>query len=123
MTNKKMTKRDYFNALLKLSEVQANDQLVDFIDHELELLAKKNSTEKKPTEKQIANEGIRMAIFDGMEDDKLYTITDLIKSIPECADLTNQRVTAIVRPMWYGDDPILERIEDKRKTYFRKLSV
>ena len=124
MTNtKKLTKRDHFNALLKLSEVQANPQLVDFIDHELELLAKKNSSEKKPTEKQIANEGIRMAIFDGMEADKLYTITDLIKSIPECADLTNQRVTAIVRPMWYGDDPILERIEDKRKTYFRKLSV
>ena len=44
MANKKMTKRDYFNTLLGIVEVKANPELVKFIDHELELLAKKNST-------------------------------------------------------------------------------
>jgi hypothetical protein len=54
-----------------------------------------------------------------MEDGKLYTITDLIKTIPECADLTNQRVSALVRGMI---DVKVERVEEKRKAYFRKLA-
>jgi hypothetical protein len=50
-----------------------------------------------------------------MERGKLYTVTDLIKTIPECADLTNQRVSAILRTNTEG----IERIEEKRKAYFR----
>ena len=113
---KKMTKKDYFNALLGMNEVKANQEMVDFINHELELLAKKNSAEKKPTAQQVANEGIKQAIVEGMEPNRLYTITEIIKEIPECADLTNQRVSAIIRGM-IGDT--IERVEEKRKAYFR----
>ena len=113
---KKMTKKDYFNALLGMNEVKANQEMVDFINHELELLAKKNSAEKKPTAQQVANEGIKQAIVAGMEPNRLYTITEIIKEIPECADLTNQRVSAIIRGM-IGDT--IERVEEKRKAYFR----
>ena len=118
MTNsKKMTKRDYFNSLLAIDEVANNSELVTFIEHELELLAKKNSAEKKPTAQQTANDGIKIAILDGMEPDTLYTITDLIKNIPAIADLTNQRVSALVRQLI--SDGQVERIEEKRKAYFR----
>ena len=73
MTNtKKLTKRDHFNALLAIADVAQNQTLVDFINHELELLAKKNSSEKKPTAVQIANEGIKADILEGMEANKLY---------------------------------------------------
>ena len=102
MTNtKKMTKKDYF-AILRASypaTAENYDEVIAFIDHELELLAKKNAAEKKPTVVQVANEGIKQAIVNGMEPDKLYTITDIIKSVPECADLTNQRVSALVRQL------------------------
>ena len=122
MTNtKKMTKKDYF-AILRASYPETADnynEVIAFIDHELELLAKKNSAEKKPTALQIANEGIKQAIVNFMEQGKLYTITDLIKSVPECADLSNQRVSALVRQMYDCTDPILERVEEKRKAYFR----
>lgn len=117
MTTKKMTKAQMF------AQIKANYNLTDeenaFIDHELELLAKKNSAEKKPTAQQTANKAICDAIVNGMEDGKLYTITDLIKTIPECADLTNQRVSALVRGMI---DVKVERVEEKRKAYFRKLA-
>ena len=116
MSNKKLTKRDYFNTLLTLDEVKSNDSLVDFINHELELLAKKNSSEKKPTAVQTANEGIKNAILNGMEVGKMYTITDLIKEIPEISDLTNQKVSALVRQLM---PEYIEKIEDKRKSYFR----
>lgn len=117
-TNKKPTKRDNFNALLNIPDVKNNPELVAFIKHEIELLDKKNSADKKPTANQIANQGIQAAILNGMEEGKMYTITDLIKSIPECAELTNQRVSALVRQMV---PEYIERIEDKKKAYFRKV--
>ena len=119
MTNsKKMTKRDYFNILRASYPATAEnyDEVIGFIDHELELLAKKNAAEKKPTAVQVANEGIKQAIVNGMEPNKLYTITDIIKSVPECADLTNQRVSALVRQLM---PEYIERVEEKRKAYFR----
>ena len=118
---KKLTKRDYFTTLLTFAEVQENQSMVDFINHELELLAKKNSAEKKPTAQQAANAEIGKAIVEAMADqpEQMFTITDLIKTVPACADLTNQRVSAIVRGL-LGES--VERIVDKRKTYFRYLA-
>lgn len=111
----KMTKRDYFNTLLTMPDVQANPAVVAFIEHEVELLDRKNSADKKPTAQQVANKVIADAIIAGMERDKLYTVTDLIKTIPACAELTNQRVSAILR----GMTDSIERVEEKRKAYFR----
>ncbi len=115
----KLTKAQKFGMLKAIPAVAENSVLVEFIDHELELLAKKNSSEKKPTANQLANEGFKSAILNGMESGKLYTITDLIKSIPECADLTNQRVSAIIRQL--KDEGSVERVEEKRKAYFKKV--
>lgn len=122
MTNtKKMTKREYFNVLLSLNEVKANSELVDFINHELELLSKKNASEKKLTPTQKENLTIQEAILNYMEVNVLYTITDLLKSVPECAGMSNQRVSAIVRIM--REEKKVERIEEKRKAYFRKAMI
>ena len=113
---KKMTKRDHYTVLLNLAEVKADSKLVDFINHEIELLDKKNSAEKKPTAQQTANDGIKVAILDYMDEGARYTITDLIKSVPECADLTNQRVSALIRQLI--DEGKVVRTEEKRKAYF-----
>ena len=82
-------------------------------------IAKKNSAERKPTATQTANEGYKVAILNGMESGKGYTITDLTKAIAEIADLSNQRVSAIVRQMVESGD--LAREEIKRKAYFSKV--
>ena len=116
MANQKLTKAQKYAMLKGLAEVQANPTLVEFIDHELALLAKKNSAEKKPTAQQTANEGIKTAIVEGMEPNRLYTVTEIIKSIPECADMTNQRVSALLRQLVEGG--AVKRTEDKRKAYF-----
>ena len=118
MANKKTTKKDNFKTLLTLTEVKANADLVKFIEHEIELLEKKNNADKKPTAQQTANEAIKADILATMEEGKLYTITELMKIVPSCADLTNQRVSALVRQM-LGTS--IERVEDKRKAYFKKI--
>ena len=79
-------------------------------------IAKKNSAERKPTATQTANEGYKEAILNALEVGKGYTITDLIKGVPALSDLTNQRVSAIVRQM--VEAGTLKREEIKRKAYF-----
>lgn len=79
-------------------------------------IAKKNSAVRKPTATQTANAGFKVAIENGMELGKKYTITDLIKNISELADLSNQRVSAIVRQMVESGTVVREEI--KRKAYF-----
>lgn len=116
MKEKKMTKRDRYNQLLAIAEVKANADLVDFINHELELLDRKNSSDKKPTAQQVVNENVKEAILDGMEKNKLYTITEIQKNISACNDLSNQRVSALVRQL--KEDGLVIRTEDKRKAYF-----
>ena len=119
---KKMTKKDYF-AILRASypETASNyDEVIAFIDHEVELLNRKNSAEKKPTAQQVANDGIKAEILTFMQDNVLYSITDIIKGCEACNDLTNQRVSALVRQMMPEQ---VERVEDKRKAFFRKVSA
>ena len=119
---KKLTKKDHFNALKSIPEVAQNEMLVAFIDHEIELLNRKNSTatgEKKLTATQVANEEIKQAILDGMTPKRLYTITELMKEIPVCNGMTNQRVSALVRQL--KDAGLVNRIEDKRKALFEKV--
>lgn len=115
---KKMTKREMFEMIKANHNLSADE--IAFIDHELELLAKKNSAEKKPTAVQVANEGIKAEILEGMEVGKKYTITDLMKSVPACAELSNQRVSALVRQL--VTDGSVERTEEKRKAYFSKVA-
>ena len=115
---KKMTKREMFEMIKANHNLSADE--IAFIDHELELLAKKNSAEKKPTAVQVANEGIKADILNGMEIGKKYTITDLMKEIPACAELSNQRVSALVRQL--VTDRVVERTEEKRKACFHKVA-
>ena len=78
---------------------------------------KKNSHKSdNPTAKQKENSGFKEDILAFLEDGKKATITDIIKGVPSLADLSNQRVTAIVRQM--KEDNIVKREEIKRKAYF-----
>jgi predicted transcriptional regulator len=52
-----------------------------------------------------------------MERNRLYTVTEIIKSIPACADMTNQRVSALLRQL--VEAGLVKRTEDKRKAYFQ----
>ena len=112
----KMTKREKFEMLKTISAVAENAMLMEFIDHELEILARKNSpANKKLTANQLVNEGVKETIIQTMEPGKLYSITDMIKTIPCCNDMSNQRVNALVRQMVPEK---IERVVVKRRAYF-----
>ncbi|MBO5730590.1 MAG: hypothetical protein J6R67_05265 [Treponema sp.] len=115
---KKMTKKDYFAILRASYPATADnyDEVIAFIDHEVDLLNRKNSADKKPTAQQVANEGIKTAILEGMTPNRLYTITEIQKEIPECAEMSNQKISALVRQL--KEAGLVNKTEDKRKSYF-----
>lgn len=112
---KKTTKMDNFNALLKLNEVQANPDLVAFVKHEIDLLAKKNSGEKKPTKTQEANEVLKQDILEALTETPV-SVSDLIKTVPSLAELSNQKVSALVRQL--VNEGKVVRTEEKRHAKF-----
>ena len=121
MEMKKMTKAQKYDLALSLSEVKANPVLVEFFEHEKELLAKKNASDKKPTATQIANEGIKAEIVELMADGKQRTVTEIMKSVPSLTGASNQKATSLVRQLVF-DDKALERVEIKGRAYFVKVA-
>jgi hypothetical protein len=113
---KKITKKEKFEMLKAIPAVQENGMLIEFINHEIELLAKKSAGgEKKMTATQKANEGVKNTILESMEPGKLYSISDMIKQFDCCVDMSNQRVNALVRQMMPEK---IDRILVKRRAYF-----
>ena len=111
---RKPTKRQMFEGLLKMPGL--TDAQVEFINHEIDLLTKKNAGDKKPTATQIANEALKVAIAEGMEQNRMYSCTEVIKEIPACAGLNPQKVSPLLNQM--VEAQILTKTVEKRRSYF-----
>lgn len=118
-TMEKMTNVKAINYVLANAELPTD--VKEKLEKMREQFVKKNSAERKPTATQTENAGLKVAILNAMVEGQAYTITDLMKSVPELADLSNQRVSAIVRQL--KDEGEVTREEIKRKAYFTKASA
>ena len=117
---KKMTKKEKFaiaRSIVEVSNHEMAQDIIDFFDKEVEMLSRKTSGERKPTAVQVANAGIKDAIVDGAEPNRLYTITEFIKEIPGCEELTTQKVTALCGQL--VAEGRLSRIKEKGQTFFQ----
>lgn len=79
---------------------------------------KRNNGDKKPTAKQNENTVLKEKIHSllmGCAEAK--TISEIMKLDDELSTLSNQKVATLVRQM--VDDGKLERLEIKRKAYFK----
>ena len=114
MADKKLTKRDYFS---KLRGIVENDPtLVAFIDHELELLNKKNSS-KGQTKDQVINEGIKKVILEELANIATpVTITELQEKSEKLAVYSNQKLSALLKQL--VDNKVVVKTTDKKKSYF-----
>ena len=114
MAEIKKTKKIYFNELLKV--VKGNEELENFIQHELELLDKKSSS-KTPSKTQIENESIKSTILNVLvENAKQMTITDIQSANSELAEFSNQKISALLTQL-INESKVI-RIVDKKKAYF-----
>ena len=112
MANKK-TKRDLF---LEVREVVAgNEELVAFVDHELELLNKKTSTKStKVNEEQVV---LMEKIVNALNEiGRSVTISELQKENAEMAEYSNQKLSAMLKKL--VDNKQVTKMVDKKKSYF-----
>lgn len=128
-TTTKLTKAMKFDMLLAVEEVKSNPILVEFITHEKELIAKKNASDRKPTKNQIANTALGQKILDVMEENTLYTVSQILKALDDEA-LNQSKVSAVMRGMLIvtangveNPNGTIERIVEKGTAYFRKLDL
>lgn len=115
----KMTKKDYFAILRAAYPITAKnyDDVIKFIDHEIELLSKKNSGgAKKLTVQQTENQKAKTAIYEAMEINRLYSISELQKEVEEIEEFSNQRVSALLRQMIESGQ--IKKTMEKRKAFF-----
>jgi len=106
-----MTKKEMYNEILAV--VADNAEMVEFINHEIELLNRKSSAVRKPTKNQLENENFKADIVDYLKDaDAPKTIKELQTAIPSLTDLTNQRITHLLTD--------LVKAETLTKNYVKK---
>ena len=110
----KMTKAEMFAMIKEVEGVKENPAMVAFIDHELELLAKKASN-KKPTKTQEENEGLKVEILNTLTNEGA-TVTEVQAKSEVLGGLSNQRVSALLRQL-IADGKVVKTV-DKKKSYF-----
>lgn len=91
-----MTKKEMFNALLAMESVQRNEEIKKGIEHELELLENKNNREKKPTEKQIQNNGFKEQIYAYIRENGKKAVRELMAEMESLVGLSTSKVSSLV---------------------------
>ncbi|MDT3386406.1 MAG: hypothetical protein LIR46_01355 [Bacteroidota bacterium] len=89
-----MTKREMFAAIRE--RVADNAEMVEFIDHEVELLSRKRSS-AKPTKTQIANAGIKEQILTVLSADGM-TATEVLHALGN-DEFKVQKISALLRQL------------------------
>lgn len=119
MTNKKMTNAMALEVaieVLKTTDTEKYTEVVEKLDKMLEQVNKKSSANRKPTATQVENEELKGKILAHLATVDKQTVSEMMKTIPELTDLTNQRVTSLVTALY--KEGKVDRIVEKRKAYF-----
>lgn len=121
MTNKKMTKRDYFNGLLGVLEnhkdsIENYEEFKAFIEREIELLNKKRSN-SKPTKTQIENEKIKEKILEVLTDvNEVMTISELMTA-NSLENYSNQKLSVLCHQLVNEHKVVNTKV--KKVSYFK----
>ena len=112
-TMKKLTKIEMFTQIMK---GLTNADEIAFIQHEIELLENKKASVRKPTSNQLENENFKVAIVDFLKGVENATISDMMEKIPCLKEVSNQRISAILKQL--VDGGVVVKAYEKRKAYF-----
>lgn len=122
MTEKKVTKREMYAKLLSIEAVASDTTLVEFINHEVELLDRKRSNTGKVAEnKAKANAPIKAAIVEVLTaENRPMTVTEIISNsaVQTSAEggVSSSKATAMLKSLI--TDGVVVRTEEKKKAYF-----
>ena len=117
---KKITKKEKFEMLKAL--VKDNPMLVDFIDHEIELLDRKKSNvnakanEKMDKQVELVYTAL-VSVGRAVSASELIAETDLTELANDTGVVSTQKVSALLKKLVDGGKVV--KYTDKKKTYFK----
>lgn len=124
-TVKKVTKKDNYKELMTYVPTDRQD-LIDFINHEIELLEKKRSNGNSKANKQVADN--TEIVYNALvEYGKSATVSDLIANADLSAlavdgnIVSTQKVSAYLKKLVDGGRVV--KTVDKKKTYFSVVNT
>ena len=125
MAETKMTKAMWFEeikAVIEAHEVERADEMIEFIDKQIELLAAKSEKAKeRAAAKKVEGDELREVVKSVLTDE-LQTIEDIALSI-EGEDITKAKVTARLTQLVKAGVAVKEAVTvDKRKVMAYKLA-
>lgn len=119
---KKITKKEMFAQVIAMAqgkEVSVSaDEIVAFAEHEIELLNKKAGTKSK---KETANDAENVRLMEVIVEtltgsEKAMTVSELMTANAELGELSNQKVSALMKKLVDGGR--VQKSTDKRKSVF-----
>ena len=114
-----MTKREMFVAIANVAEVAANAEMVDFLNHQIELLdSRKSSGSKHLTKTQKENESIKRVIIEVLsEQDHPISISMMLKD-ERLSAYSNQKMSALLRQMGENGTKEVRKVRSMRASFF-----
>ena len=113
---KKVTKKEMFGKARELAVANGREDLVAFIDHELELLAKKASASGE-SKTQKENLVIMDRLYNELANmDKAVTISEFQANSEYASTLSNQKISALFKKMVEAGKVV--KTTEKKKSYF-----
>ena len=118
MATTKVTVRSQFEDVKAVLLSAGRTDLAEFIDGRIAQTIKKNTAERKPTAKQLENEGFKADILAWMDADTVYAAGDVLKGVPSivASGMSINRVSALLTQL--ADAGSLVKSVDKRKNYY-----
>lgn len=110
----RVTKRDMFTEIATVLEtVGADEALVEFVDHQIEMLDKRKSAPRKPTADQLKNEGLKDSIVSFLPAEGM-TATEIANTL----DVTVQKTSQLLRQLVNAGEVIRIDAKGKEKARF-----
>lgn len=124
MADVKVTQREYFAGIVAVLNGEeskfSNEELINFIEGRVAQLDRKASNKKAKTNE--ADVTLVEAITDVLADGSRKTVTEMQKADAALAEVSNQKVTAVLRKM--QADGLVDKVKDKKNTlYFAVLDT
>ena len=119
---KKLTKKEMFAQVIAMAQGRevavSADEIVAFAEHEIELLEKKAGTKsKKETANDAENARLMEVIVETLTgSEKAMTVSELMTANVELGELSNQKVSALMKKLVDGGR--VQKSTDKRKSVF-----
>lgn len=108
-----MTKKEMYGVIAEA--MKDNEEVVEFCNHEIELLSRKRSKSSKPSPKQVENEGIKEAILAVLSESETPMTIGEINSVLG-KGYSPQKVSALLSQLIKGEKVV--KTYEKKVAYF-----